>query len=99
MKITIKQSGGYAGQTKTITDLNSAEMDSGMAQKIERIVRDLEFFDLPISVSGGGIGADFFHYEIEISDGSRQHTISFDDDDGPATAPLRKFVNDLIQMK
>jgi hypothetical protein len=97
MKITITRSGGYAGSTENIAKFSTAEMDPSKAQHVEQTVKNFGFFNMPASVTGGGIGADFFHYEIKIRDGERQHTISFDDDDSPMTAPLRKFVEALVQ--
>jgi len=85
--------------TENIVDLNTTQLNTAAAQQVEQLVQSLRFFDLPATISGGGIGADFFHYEITVTQGDRQHTTAFDDDDSPVTAPLRRFVEALIQMR
>ncbi len=99
MNISVKRSGGFAGLTENIADLDTTQLDTARAQQVEQLVQSLGFFNLPVTVSGGGIGADLFHYEITVTQGDRQHTVAFDDDDSPVTAPLRRFVESLIQMK
>lgn len=99
MNISVKRSGGFAGLTENIADLDTTQLDTATAQQVEQLVQSLGFFNLPVTVSGGGIGADFFHYEITITQDDRQHTVAFDDDDSPVTAPLRRLVETLIQMR
>lgn len=98
MKISVKQSGGFAGLTEKIADLDTAQMDVTSAQHVEQAVQNLGFFNLPNTISGGGIGADFFQYEITVTEGERQHTVIFHDDDTPVTVPLRRFVEILIKL-
>ena len=99
MNISVKRSGGFAGLTENLADLDTKQIDTAAAQRVEQLVQSLEFFNLPATISGGGIGADFFHYEITVIQNDRQHTIAFDDDDSPVTAPLRRFVETLSQIR
>lgn len=98
MKISVKRSGGYAGLTENIADLDTTQLEETAAQQVKQLVESVGLFDLPSTIAGGALGADFFHLEITVTQGNRQHTIAFDDDDTPATAQLRKFVETLVQM-
>jgi hypothetical protein len=98
MKISVKRSGGFAGLTENIADVDTTQLEETAAQQVKQLVESIGFFDLPNTVAGGGLGADFFHHEITVTQGKRQHTIAFDDDNTPATAPLRKFVETLVQI-
>jgi hypothetical protein len=99
MKVSVKRSGGFAGLTEKIADLETTQLDKAAGQQVEQLVQSLGFFNLPATISGGGIGADSFHYEITVIQSGRQHTIAFDDDDSPVTAPLRRFVEALVQLR
>jgi len=98
MKISVKRSGGFAGLTENLADLDTERLDAAAARQAEQAVQRLGFFNLPATVPAGGIGADLFHFEITVTRGDRQHTVAFDDDDGPVTGPLRRFVETMVQM-
>jgi hypothetical protein len=62
------------------------------AQPIEQAVHEASFFGLPNRV-GEWIGSDPVLYEVTVSDGGREHTVSFVKyDKSPAAAPLHKLV-------
>ncbi len=98
MKIFVMRSGGYAGLTEKVVDIDTAQISVAMAQQVEQMIQSIGFFDLPTFVSGGTIGADLFHFEITASDVGRQHTVGFDDDDSPETAPLRRLLDILTKL-
>ena len=95
MKISVTRTGGFAGLSEQLVALDTADLDATAAQRVERLIREIRFFELPSEIGGGTIGADMFRYEIAIIDGERQHSISFVADDSPATAPLRGLVDAL----
>ena len=99
MNISVKRSGGFAGTTENLADLDTARLDPASAKEVDQLVRLIGFFDLPLVVSGGSPGADLFRYEIAIADAKRAHAVAFDDDDTPETEPLRNFVEALLRMK
>ncbi|MBI2883566.1 MAG: hypothetical protein HYY11_06645 [Candidatus Methylomirabilis oxyfera] len=92
MEIVVKRTGGYAGLSQQIAAFNTTRLDATMAHQVEQLVQNIRFFDLPAVVSGGTIGADLFQYEITITDGERQRTVVFVDDESQQTAPLRSLV-------
>ena len=98
MKVTIKQSGGYAGEVKDLLQLDMAQMEPSVSQQVERIIRDVKFFDLPAVVQGD-VGADFLRYEITVTDSGRQHTVIFYDDGGPKTAAMKKLLESLLELR
>ena len=97
MNISIKRSGGFAGVTEDLGTINTAQLDATRAQQVEQMVQDIGFFNLPAMLSSG-IGADLMRYEVTVIDGNKQHTVAFEDDDGPETAPLRRLVESLTRM-
>jgi hypothetical protein len=62
-------------------------------------MRAVNFFDLPANPPGQKVGADFLKYEVTVSERGKQHTVTFNDDDAPATAPLRELVQRLMQFR
>ena len=98
MKIAIKQSGGFAGEVKELLQLDTTQSEPSVSQQVERIIRDVKFFDLP-AVIQGDVGADFLRYDITVTDSGRQHTVSFQDDGGPKTAAMKKFLESLLQLR
>jgi hypothetical protein len=99
MKVSVKRSGGYAGLTEEVAAIETAQLDAAAAQQVEQIIQSVGFFDLPATISDGTIGADLFSYEITVSEGDRQHTVTFTDDESPETAPLRRLVETLTEMR
>jgi len=99
MKVSVKRVGGFAGLTEEVATVDTAQLDAAAAQQVEQIIQSVGFFDLPAAISGGTIGADLFQYEITVREGDRQHTVTFTDDESPETAPLRRLVETLTQMR
>ena len=97
MKISVKRSGGFAGLTEEFA-VDSATLPPDTAQQVVQLVQRRGFFALPAFLSGTTIGADLFRYEITVTEDDRQHTVAFEDDNSPETAPLRQLVATLQQM-
>jgi hypothetical protein len=91
MKISVKETGGFAGLSQDVAAVDTAVLGAA-AQPIEQAVHAAGFFDLPSRV-GEWIGSDPMMFEVTVSDGDREHTVSFIKyDQSPATAPLHKLV-------
>jgi hypothetical protein len=93
MQISVKRSGGYAGDTQDLGSLDTAQQRSAAAQEAEQLVRSIGFFNL---APDAAIGADLFRYEITVRDDDRQHTVEFADDGSPQNEPLLRLVG-LVQ--
>ncbi len=96
MRISIKRTGGFAGLTEEVAQIDTKDLDTQNGAKVEQLVQKIEFFDLPATVSGGEIGADMFHYEVKIEKDALEHSVSFDYDDSVETADLRSFIDVLL---
>lgn len=74
MKITAKQSGGFAGGERCVELDTTCRADGA---SLEALVRRLDFF-------GAGppcaVGADMPRWEITVEDGPRKHTVTLMDD-------------------
>ena len=98
MNISVKRIGGFAGLSEDVAVVNTAELEAAKAQQVEQMVQSIGLFDLPATIAGGTIGADLFYYEITVTEGGRQHTVTFVDDDSPETAALHKLVDSLKSL-
>ena len=95
MRISVQESGGFAGLTSDVAAVDTASLDASKAQQIEAAVRDTGFFSLPSNV-GESLGFDKGTCRVTIVDGGRQHTVSYPKyDESPATASLRRLVSAL----
>ena len=98
MKISVTQTGGFAGLSQSVAAGDTAQLDASTARKIERTIQEMGFFDLPSNI-GNSVGADQFNYEVAVTEGNRHHTVTFvAGDDSPDTAPLRRLVETLRQL-
>ncbi|HLQ50428.1 MAG TPA: protealysin inhibitor emfourin [Terriglobales bacterium] len=98
MKITVKRTGGFAGLTENITDLDTSQLESGTAEKVAAKVRKIGFFDYPAVLAAGAVGADMYQYEVTVTDGPRHHSVAFSEG-APEAAPLLDLVQTLEKIK
>jgi hypothetical protein len=99
MKISVKRTGGYAGLAEHVAAIDTAQLDAAAAQHVDQMLQSIGFFGLPATISGDTIGADLPRYEITVTEGDRQHTVTFFcDDESPETAPLHRLVQILSHI-
>ena len=98
MNISVRRTGGFAGLTEELGTVDTEHLDSTLAQQIEEKIRSLNFFALPATVAGDSVGADMYRYEITVREGDHTHTVAFQDDGSPQTAPLRQLVDTISGM-
>jgi hypothetical protein len=98
MQISVKRSGGYAGQTEQVAFVDTARLGNEAAQQIKQLLRESGFYGFTADESLGGIGADLFRFEITVRNGGKEHTIAFHDDGGPELSSLRHLIHTLTQM-
>jgi hypothetical protein len=97
MKINIKRTGGYAGLEEELAAVDTSRLEPGAAQRVEGLTSSMGFFDLPAVAEDDAVGADMFRYNITVSDGGREHTVSFGEE-SPSAAPLRDLIEELKQL-
>jgi hypothetical protein len=95
LRISVKRTGGYAGLSETIAEIDTAAVGAAAATRIAGLVEASRFFTLPATLPNQALGADMFRYEITVEDGPRRHTVAFIDDESPAVAPLKRLVESL----
>jgi hypothetical protein len=96
MKITLRETGGYAG-TREIGSVDTDRLDNARAREIEREVADIGFFELPAEFSSDVEGFDIPAYELTVTDGTRRHQVTFRDDGTVPAQALRRIVQTVEQ--
>jgi len=95
MKILVRRTGGFAGLSETLYEVDTSSLASSAAAELERKVRGLESTARSQGVATPPAGADFFNYEISLTDQQGQRTFVVTDD-GSAVAELtREILNEL----
>ena len=81
MRVVFRVSGGIAAlpglAAPRVIDVDRLEPDE--RARVERLVQDAHFFDLPRRLPAPQGSADCQSYEIAIEDGTRQHTVVVSD--------------------
>ena len=96
MKISMRQTGGYAGldSTKTV-DTNQLNSEAGAS--LRSLVEKSNLFNRVAGAERSFAGADLVHYEITVSEGEREHTVAFDDDGSDELVDLRQLAHMVIR--
>jgi len=98
MHISIMKTGGYAGLSEEIVNLDTSLLEPGAARAVEQAIENSGFYKLsggPIDI---GVGADPFKYEITITDGDQRHSLTFSDYGQPVTAALMDLIGKLTAI-
>jgi hypothetical protein len=95
MRIKFERSGGMAGM-RLATSLNTKYLEADEAQKLEKLVEDCNFFDLPEKMTSSRGGADRFQYKITVSSGWKKHTLVADESELPKK--LQSLVKQLTTL-
>jgi hypothetical protein len=80
LRIELTRSGGYAGITTKLGELDTTELPDGDAREIEELIRSADVPALEEASPMRGEGADRFQYDLVIEDdkGRRELTMSED---------------------
>jgi hypothetical protein len=87
----VRRSGGFAGIEEQLGSVDTAALEPGARERLDRLIREADFFALPATVEGD-VGADQFRYEVTVDDGGRRHTVMFVGESGSA-AVLKELVD------
>ena len=100
MKIQLIESGGIAGKYDEYPILVVEDMDYDILNKLDRLMNDVDFFNLPSKITSGG--HDFIYTTIIIEDNGVSNSVKTDFNGNSQTLmKLRKLVNyiqDLYNM-
>jgi hypothetical protein len=97
MQVTVRRSGGFAGIDEEVGSVDTASLDAGAREELERLVEETDFFGLPAAVEDD-VGADQFRYDVTVSEGGTTHTFAFKGD-GPRADALRRLVDAVSAAK
>ncbi len=92
MKIEFERSGGFTG-IRLSTSLDTESLSAEEARKLEKLVEDARFFELPEEPSRLPQGADQFFYIVSVEIDGKRHTVQTDDMAAPE--PLRPLLRHL----
>jgi hypothetical protein len=82
MRIQFERSGGFAGLLVR-TSIDTGSLSKEEADKLQKMVAEAGFFDLPAQLSSPSPGADQFQYKVSIEEGDRRHTVETSDQAAP----------------
>lgn len=91
MRVTLEQSGGFAGLMITRT-IETQDLSPAESQELEQLVKEADFFQLN-SITEGSPQPDRFGYQLSIDTGKQSHSIQVSETNMPAQLrPLMEWV-------
>ena len=92
MKVTFRQSGGYAGMIRGC-ELDTAAMEPAEAQRLQSLVNNSRILELGLKGEGAPKRPDLINYKFTIATGGTVHEISLDDlSITPTILPLLEYL-------
>jgi hypothetical protein len=83
LRIELTRSGGFAGLTSKLGELDTSELPEAEAREIEVMVEKADVPKLVAASPARGKGADRFQYDLAIEDESGLHELSMSEDEIP----------------
>ena len=83
MRIFVERTGGFAG-IKLRGSLDSATLPQSQARRLEQLLKESDFFNLPPVLASDEPGADRFSYRVTVENENGKHTVEA----GEAAIPL-----------
>ncbi len=94
MRISFERSGGFAGiMTKTTVD--EKDLPPEEARKLNQLVEEAEFFNLPGKIISRSPQPDRFQYELRLEETGRQYKVTVSEEAMPEK--LKPLVNWLME--
>jgi hypothetical protein len=94
MQITVTRTGGFAGVHQQLGPVETSSLDPEVADQIDRILSELDFFNLPESLPAAHNISDGFFYAVQVVADDRDHTVRTEDgSDDPAAIELRQLIS------
>jgi hypothetical protein len=91
MKVLFEQSGGWGNPLGRICKIETDELDAKTSEQLAKLVKAAKLGSIASSVSP--LGRDMIQYRIEIEDGAKTTTATFDDTGmTEAARPLIEFL-------
>ena len=94
MRISVRQSGGFAGIDVELGSVDTASLAAAEADGIAEVLRRAGFDQLPENVPGAA-GADFLRYDITLENQGRSRRVAFADDASEGSRRLLEVLETL----
>jgi hypothetical protein len=78
VRVYFERTGGIAGR-KIEVFVDSDSLPPTQAKRLETLLAQSRFFDLPLELRSGPEGADRFIYRVKVQADSRSHTVEAGD--------------------
>jgi Emfourin len=98
MKILVRRTGGFAGLAETLYDVDTSTLAASAASELERKLSSLEAAVRSQGAAPPRAGADFFNYEISITDQQGERSLTVADDGGAASQLINEILNELSRI-
>lgn len=98
MQITIRQSGGLAGETVDVAALDTDLAATAAEPELEKILADLGFSSMAEAGGSGPIGADLPAYEVTVTRGEATETAVITTDQPEPPAPVRALLEAIARL-
>jgi len=99
VRVLFERSGGFAG-LKLQGSLDSANLSRSEACRLERLLKQSRFFNLPATLRSSSPGADRFNYKVTVETAGTRHTVEASEAAVPAEMrPLLDFLTRSLFVK
>jgi hypothetical protein len=99
MRIIVRRSGGFAGTAETLHDIDTDNLDAASAAEVENLVKTLDAAARTDGAQAQPVGADFIKYEVTLSYGQGQRTVSIVEDNSARLVPVHRLLNYLSTLR
>lgn len=92
MQVTVVKTGGFAGVHQQFGPVETSSLDTEVAKEIDRIVTEVDFFNLPERLPPTTNISDGFFYAVQVVADGRDHTVETEDgSEDSASIQLRRL--------
>lgn len=91
MRLALSRFGGLIGLAGPTVTVDTDSLDHDAASRLRNLLDRAGFFELPDEIESPRATPDAFSYELTVTDGEREKSVSFDYESAPE--PLRQLAN------
>jgi hypothetical protein len=84
MRIHFERSGGFGGLQLAVT-IESDTLSQEDQQRLDRLIEEADFFNLPAELRDATSAADQFRYKVSVATADRSHTVETAESAAPPT--------------
>ena len=95
MKILVRRTGGFAGLSEALYEVDTSALEGSVAAELERKMRALESAERSQTPAARPIGADFLKYEITLTDQHGHRTLVVADNGSTLSELAHEILNEL----